>query len=131
MTEELEAILAYHQASKHNFKAYAPGPHRLDMQIMPDPFLNYYGTRLLNLDLWSDEQIKTEIFPAYEQAFSPEKLRAAELSKKSISQLFFDSFAISAWKAAGGMKWPLRVNPSSGNLHPTEIYLISGPKGVS
>ncbi|AKB12545.1 SagB-type dehydrogenase domain-containing protein [Methanosarcina thermophila] len=131
MTEELEAILAYHQASKHNFKAYAPGPHRLDMQIMPDPFLNYYGTRLLNLDLWSDEQIKTEIFPAYEQAFSPEKLRAAELSKKSISQLFFDSFAISAWKAAGGMKWPLRVNPSSGNLHPTEVYLISGPvKGL-
>lgn len=127
MTEELEAILAYHQASKHNFKAYAPGPLRLDIQIKPDPFLNYYGTRLLNLDLWSDEQIKTEIFPAYEQAFSPEKLRASELSKKSISQLFFDSFAISAWKAAGSMKWPLRVNPSSGNLHPTEIYLISGP----
>jgi SagB-type dehydrogenase family enzyme len=127
MTEELEAILAYHQASKHNFKAYAPGPYHLDMQIMPDPFLNYYGTRLLNLDLWSDEQIKTEIFPAYEQAFSPEKLRASELSKKSISQLFFDSFAISAWKAAGGTKWPLRVNPSSGNLHPTEVYLISGP----
>lgn len=126
MTKELESILAYHQASKHNFKAYAPGPHRLDMQIQPDPFLNYRGTRLLNLDIWSDKQIKAEIFPAYEQAFSPENLMPSELSAKSISRLFFDSFAISAWKTAGGTKWPLRVNPSSGNLHPTEVYLLSG-----
>jgi SagB-type dehydrogenase family enzyme len=131
MTAELEAILAYHQASKHNFKAYAPGPHRLNMLIKPDPFLKYHGTRLLNLDIWSDEQIKAEVFPAYEQAFSPEKLKPSELDSRSISRLFFDSFAISAWKKAGSTKWPLRVNPSSGNLHPTEIYLLSGPvKGL-
>ena len=127
MTAELEAILAYHQTSKHNFKAYAPGPHRLDMQIKPDPFLNYNGAQLLSLDKWSDEQIKYEIFPAYEQAFSPEKLEPSELNAKTISRLFFDSFAISAWKKADGTKWPLRVNPSSGNLHPTEVYLLSGP----
>lgn len=127
MTAELEAILAYHQASKHNFKAYAPGPHRLNMLIKPDPFLKYHGTRLLNLDIWSDEQIKAEVFPAYEQAFSPEKLKPSELDSRSISRLFYDSFAISAWKKAGSAKWPLRVNPSSGNLHPTEIYLLSGP----
>jgi SagB-type dehydrogenase family enzyme len=126
MTTELEAILAYHNASKHNFKAYAPGPRRLDMQIQPDPFLNYRGTRLLNLDIWSDEKVEAESLPAYELAFSPEKLKPSELSAKSISRLFFDSFAISAWKMAGGTKWPLRVNPSSGNLHPTEIYLLSG-----
>lgn len=131
MTAELEAILAYHQASKHNFKAYAPGPHRLDLPLKPDPFLNYHGTRLLNLEIWSDEQIKAETFPAYEQAFSPEKLKPSELNTKSISRLFFDSFAISAWKMAGGTKWALRVNPSSGNLHPTEVYLLSGPvKGL-
>ncbi len=131
MTDELEVILDYHQASKHNFKAYAPGPRRLDMPTKPDPFLNYHGVRLLNLDLWSDEQIKAEIFPAYEQAFSPEKLKTSELNAKTISRLFFDSFAISAWKMAGDTKWSLRVNPSSGNLHPTEVYLLSGPvKGL-
>lgn len=127
MTVELETILAYHQESKHNFKAYAPGPHHLDLPLKPDPFLNYHGTRLLNLGIWSDEQIKAELFPAYEQAFSPEKLKPFELNAESISRLFFDSFAISAWKMAGGTKWPLRVNPSSGNLHPTEVYLLSGP----
>jgi len=127
MKEELEEIMAYHQASKHNFKAYAPGPHHLDMLIKPDPFLNYQGARLLSLEKWSEEQIEAEVFPAYEQAFSPEKLKPLELSEKNISRLFFDSFAISSWKKAGGTKWPLRVNPSSGNLHPTEIYLLSGP----
>ncbi len=127
MTAELEAILAYHQASKHNFKTYAPGPHHLDISIKPDSFLNYHGTRLLNLDIWSDEQIKAEVFPTYEQAFSPEKLKPSKLNMESISRLFFDSFAISAWKKANGTKWPLRVNPSSGNLHPTEVYLLSGP----
>lgn len=126
MKAELETILEYHQASKHNFKAYVPGPRHLDMPIKPDPFLNYYGTQLLVLDKWSEEQIEAEVFPAYEQAFSPEELKLSELNKENISRLFFDSFAISAWKKAGSTKWPLRVNPSSGNLHPTEVYLLSG-----
>jgi len=127
MKAELETILEYHQASKHNFKAYAPGPRHLDMLIKPDPFLNYHGTRLLILNKWSEEQVEAEVSPAYEQAFSPEELKPSELNKEEISRLFFDSFAISAWKKADSTQWPLRVNPSSGNLHPTEVYLISGP----
>ena len=127
MTADLEAILAYHQTSKHNFETYAPGPHRLDMQIKPELFLKYNGAQFLSLDKWNDEEIRNETFPAYEQAFSQEKLEPSKLSAKTISRLFFDSFAISAWKKAEGTKWPLRVNPSSGNLHPTEVYFLSGP----
>ncbi len=127
MKEELETIVAYHQASKHNFKAYAPHPQLPDMLIKPDLFLNYSGTQLLLLDKWSEEQTEVEVFPAYEQAFSPEELKPSEMNKENISRLFFDSFAISAWRQAGATKWPLRVNPSSGNLHPTEVYLLSGP----
>jgi len=33
---------------------------------------------------------------------------------------------LSAWKQFGGSRWSLRVNPSSGNLHPTEAYLVVG-----
>ena len=44
-----------------------------------------------------------------------------------MSQLFFDSLSLSAWKQAGDVTWALRVNPSSGNLHPTEGYLVCGP----
>jgi SagB-type dehydrogenase family enzyme len=44
-----------------------------------------------------------------------------------VSQLFSDSLALSAWKQAGDLSWALRINPSSGNLHPTESYLVCGP----
>ena len=47
--------------------------------------------------------------------------------------MFFFSLALSAWKQVRGgngeiaAQWSLRANPSSGNLHPTEGYLICGP----
>ena len=31
---------------------------------------------------------------------------------------------LSAWKQYGTSRWALRVNPSSGNLHPTEAYVV-------
>ena len=31
---------------------------------------------------------------------------------------------LSAWKAYRETRWALRVNPSSGNLHPTEAYIV-------
>ena len=36
------------------------------------------------------------------------------------------ALGLSAWKRFGSSKWSLRVNPSSGNLHPTEAYVICG-----
>src|SRR5262249_52200002 len=33
----------------------------------------------------------------------------------------------SAWKTYESSRWSLRVNPSSGNLHPTETYVVSAP----
>ena len=36
------------------------------------------------------------------------------------------SLGLSAWKQYGASRWALRVNPSSGNLHPTEGYIVSG-----
>ena len=36
------------------------------------------------------------------------------------------AFGISAWKSVEGTTWALRNNPSSGNLHPTEAWLVLG-----
>jgi len=117
MDAQLDSIISYHQDSKHGFKAYAPGPRFLEMEIKPDPFLYYRGASVLRLDTSSAEDMESELFPTYEQAFCPEKLVPSELDRKSISQLLFDSFALSVWKRAGGAEWALRINPSSGNLH--------------
>jgi len=48
------------------------------------------------------------------------------VDRSSISQFFYDCLALSAWKELGTAKWSLRVNPSSGALHPTEGYLVAG-----
>ena len=36
------------------------------------------------------------------------------------------ALGLSAWKRFNASRWALRVNPSSGNLHPTEAYVVSG-----
>jgi SagB-type dehydrogenase family enzyme len=44
----------------------------------------------------------------------------------TLADLLRYSLGLSAWKQFRGSKWSLRVNPSSGNLHPTEAYLVVG-----
>jgi SagB-type dehydrogenase family enzyme len=122
MSTELEVVLRYHEASKHHFHQYAPGPGHLEWSTQPDPFRRYAGAPLLPLEL-----IPPGTGPRFEPAFLEGELPAATVDHHSLSQLFFDSLSISAWKEAGDNRWALRVNPSSGNLHPTEAYLVAGP----
>ena len=74
---ELEAVMRYHERTKHHFNRFARGPSE------------------------------------------PVNLR-------TLSRLLEYALALSAWKQAGGTRWALRVNPSSGNLHPTEGYVLIG-----
>ncbi len=122
MPASLERILEYHERTKHHFGRYARGPARLDWATQPDPFRRYEGAPLVAL-----ETVPAEESPPYETALCAGNLAPRPLDRRSVSQLFFDSLALSAWKRAGATSWALRVNPSSGNLHPTEGYLISGP----
>ena len=121
-SDALESVLSYHDITKHRFQAYANGPGYLDWATQPDPFRRYSGARLLPL-----ERIPPTPEPLYDDAFVPGRLPATPVTLRTISQLFYDSLAISAWKSTGEARWALRVNPSSGNLHPTEGYLICGP----
>jgi len=50
----------------------------------------------------------------------------------AIGGILRHSLGLSAWKQFRDSRWSLRVNPSSGNLHPTEAYVVAGPMaGVS
>jgi len=122
-SDQLQTVFDYHQATKHRFEAYASGPGFLDWATQPDPFRRYAGARLIGLDTVAptDE-------PRYDAIFTPEQMPvAAPVNLHTISQLFYDSLALSAWKRSGASRWALRVNASSGNLHPTEGYLVCGP----
>ena len=122
-SDPLQPVLDYHQATKHRIEAYAPGPGFLDWETQPNPFRRYTGARLIPLDI-----IPPTEEPRYDAIFTPGQIPScAPLTAQSIAQLFYDSLALSAWKSTGESRWALRVNASSGNLHPTEGYLICGP----
>ena len=120
--DALQSVLHYHENTKHHLDRSASGPGYLDWATQPDPFRRYAGASLVPL-----EKIPTTDEPLYDDAFALGRIPAAPLTLRTISQLFYDSLAISAWKSTGQARWALRVNPSSGNLHPTEGYLICGP----
>ncbi len=104
----------YHEATKHSVESLRRSPHLLDWQDMPDPFRHYEGVPLLDLP-----------------ADSPPLESPAPDGATFLSQLLFGSAAISATKrvAATGYRYALRVNPSSGNLHPTEFHFLT--RGLS
>ena len=120
--ESLETTLAYHERTKHHPGRYARSLGHMDWATQPDPFRRFAGAPLLPLDL-----VPPGDQPRYERAFFRGSIPPEPLDRRWVSQLFHDSLALSAWKQAGGARWSLRVNPSSGNLHPTEGYLIAGP----
>ncbi|WP_207884608.1 nitroreductase family protein [Pseudomonas sp. 30_B] len=121
----IEGVRAYHELSSHRPERFAPGPGQLDWATQPAPFRRYADTRLIELLHRPQEES-----PGYDEAFAGPIGRPAPLNLHSVSQLLYDSLAISAWKEAGGNRWALRVNPSSGNLHPTEAYLLLPPGAV-
>lgn len=131
--DPLQRVQDYHTASKHAFQRFANGPGYLDWDKQPDPFRRYAGAHIIALEKFPDTDNSPGIDgPLYDEAFIPGRIASTALDTQFISRLFFDSMAISAWKVAGNSRWALRVNPSSGNLHPTEAYLICGPvEGLS
>jgi len=117
----LAEIRAYHQATRHHFRSYARGPADLDWSTQPDPFRRYHGAPLHPLD-----HVPLGEGPRYADVFGAGSVVPVRVDRRSISRLFEDALAISAWKELGQARWALRVDPSSGNLHPTEGYLIAG-----
>ena len=77
---------------------------------MPDPFRHYEGVPVLDLP-----------------ADPPAPDKPATDGAMFLSQLLYYSAAISATKLvpSTGDRYALRVNPSSGNLHPTEFHFIT------
>ena len=121
---ELETVMRYHERTKHHFARFAPGPGRLDWANQPDPFRRFEGAPLTRLPLLApDDEPRA---PSYDSLYAPGAVASAPLDLRALSRLLEYSLALSAWKQAGGTRWALRVNPSSGNLHPTEGYVLAG-----
>lgn len=117
----LDTVLQYHQRSKHGFQQFADAPGYMDWANQPDPYRRYEGAELIRLP--QRTAIKS---PGYSEIYAAAATPVQVINRQSIANLFFHSLALSAVKQAGEARWALRVNPSSGNLHPTEAYLLCG-----
>ncbi len=111
------SILAYHERTKHRFEGYAAGPGALDWAEQPAAFRDYGDCPRVELG-WVGAA------PAVAQLAAGRRPPPAPLDRDSLGGLFACSFAIATWKRYGADRWALRCNPSSGNLHPTEVYTV-------
>ncbi|MDY0117862.1 MAG: SagB/ThcOx family dehydrogenase [Sulfurimonadaceae bacterium] len=120
MNKNLQTTLHYHESTKHAQQRYARSLGYMDWSTQPNPFREYKGTESFTLPL------------AFEHSSPPyhlldTDLPTAPLVKESLSQLLQFSMGIAAWKVSGDSSWAVRCNASSGNLHPTETYLLLPP----
>ena len=122
VADPLEIVMRYHQQTKHHFSRYARSLGYMDWANQPDPFRRYKGSPLIPLPVLKPDDAPSS--PLYEDLHRPGAIASAPVNRHTLSRFFEYSLAISAWKQAGDVRWALRTNPSSGNLHPTEGYLL-------
>jgi SagB-type dehydrogenase family enzyme len=120
--DPLEVVVRYHQETKHHFYRYARSLGYMDWANQPDPFRRFAGSPLIRLPLLKADELP--LSPPYGDLYRPETIASAPVTVRTLSRFLEYSLAISAWKQAGEVRWALRSNPSSGNLHPTEGYLL-------
>ncbi len=95
-------VHAYHDGTKHHFHRFARSLGYLDWASQPNPFRSFAGAPEVPLSPRPDAPVTI------------------------VGDVLRHALGLSAWKQFGASRWSLRVNPSSGNLHPTEAYVIAG-----
>ena len=103
----IPAVHAYHDGTKHHFHRFARSLGYLDWASQPNPFRSFAGAPVIALPPDPQAAVHTPQWGA-------------------LGDVLRHALGLSAWKRFGASRWSLRVNPSSGNLHPTEAYIVDG-----
>ena len=115
----------YHEQTKHHFYRYARSLGYMDWANQPNPFRRFADAPFFPFPLLKPDE--DPISPAYEAIYQHGTVPPLPVTIRTLARFFELSLAITAWKQAGETRWALRSNPSSGNLHPTEGYLVLSP----
>jgi SagB-type dehydrogenase family enzyme len=122
VADSVARVRAYHRRTKHMPERYSPGPGYMDWANQPDPFRRFSGARTVELPLVPDDGT-----PPYDSLFHSRETSPRPLTAESLGLFLELSLGLTAWKEFQGTRWALRSNPSSGNLHPTEGYVVLPP----
>jgi SagB-type dehydrogenase family enzyme len=119
MQDAIGDIIAYHDRTKHHPERYANGPGGLDWANQPDPFRRFNGAPAFRLPLADLDDT-----PPAAALFGAATVTSQPLTLERLSLYLELSLGLSARKEIANSSWYLRMNPSSGNLHPTEAYAV-------
>ena len=119
MNKNLQMVHEYHKNTKHSAQKYAKSLGYMDWNTQPNPYRSYENTLKTKLPL-SFNNKTLEYYKIFEN-----DVPSAPICKESISQFFQFSLGLAATKVYGDTSWDLRCNASSGNLQPSEAYIIS------
>jgi SagB-type dehydrogenase family enzyme len=131
--KDTERLFAYHQATKHTYQSVRTNARYLDWHNQPNLFRGYEGVPAILLPPATSFP-STGTFAAIaglseemnQPGASPSgSCENTQLDLAWLSRFLWHSMAVSSWKKVpgDGARYSLRVNPSSGNLHPTETYV--------
>lgn len=112
-------VKAYHEQTKHHPGRYARALGYMDWENQPLPFRCFEGTAQIPLPLSNADRGQS-----YSALYEPRGGSPDPITLESIALMLELGMGLSAWKQHGASEWALRMNPSSGNLHPTECYLV-------
>jgi len=102
-TDRIEAVMRYHERTKHQFNRYADGPGQLDWANQPNPFRRYEGAQFVRLPLLTAHEAPRT--PSYDDLYDRGSVPSAPLTIHALSRLLQYALAISAWKQAGATRW--------------------------
>jgi SagB-type dehydrogenase family enzyme len=120
----VDVVRSYHERTRHRYARYASGPETLDWDAQPAPFRHFEGAPRVRLPLASDDgnPVARRLDLDFSALDTP--LPPLPLSLPALGALLHLSFGLTAWKSSGPDRWAVRANPSSGNLHPVEVYVV-------
>jgi SagB-type dehydrogenase family enzyme len=121
---DLAHVYRYHDGTKHHFNRFAPSLGYLDWASQPRPFRSFDGAPVVSLFHHPGSFDPPPL--NYDRLYTNRVHPPLPIAAASLGHMLRHSLGLSAWKAFRDSRWSLRVNPSSGNLHPTEAYLIAG-----
>ncbi|AOF81167.1 SagB-type dehydrogenase domain protein [Methyloversatilis sp. RAC08] len=119
-----EVVRAYHVRTRHRYAGYAAGPETLDWDAQPAAFRHFDGAPRRALPLATDDANPARPRLDLDFAALDTPLLPLPLSLHTLGALLHLSLGLTAWKSSGPDRWAVRANPSSGNLHPVEAYLV-------
>ena len=117
--DQYPAVLHYHDRTKHHFERYARSLGYMDWANQPNPFRFFEKSPKIRLPF-----IDQDSTSSYARLYEKDRTQKRATDLAAIAAFLELSVGLSAWKKYGESEWSLRMNPSSGNLHPTECSLL-------